>query len=168
MRLIVCQGLLLAGAKNRYGVRLLETKITDDKSQFAVVSIAELGVAQPAFDFTNQLTAFAGKPPLKRHQRVAAELINDVLFQPSIETRFLLGIVAIETLCAPSKQKKEGNSKCCQRVIQRYLNNTTADSFAKLYTKRNDFAHEGFGKGVLDREASEARQIATELLLAQI
>jgi hypothetical protein len=34
--------------------------------------------------------------------------------------------------------------------------------------KRNDFMHEGKGKGVLDNEAAAARQIAAHLLLAQV
>ena len=99
---------------------------------------------------------------------MAAELINDVSFQQSSETRFLLGIIAIETLSAPYKKAKEKNSARCQRVIRQFLDDARAVKFAPLYKKRNDFAHEEIGKGILDQEAADARQIAADLLLAQL
>jgi hypothetical protein len=163
------QALLLAGAKNVRGVKLYDVEIVEESTPLVLFSRPDLSIAQPPDLFARQLTDFVRKPPLKTHERVAAELINDISFQPSSETRFLLGIVAIETLCIPYRRKGEKNSQRCKRVIRRFLKNKTrAGDFAKLYKKRNDFVHEGGGKGALDNEAAEARQIATDLLLAHI
>jgi hypothetical protein len=162
------QALLLAGAKNVRGVSLEEVEVAQDSDLLIMGTKPGFAISQAPSPFTEQLTAFFGKPPLKKHEKVAAELINDVSFHKSPETRFLLGIISIETLCAPHKKKGEKNSQRCQRIIRQFLNKSTADSFATLYRKRNDFAHEGKGRGVLDNEAAEARQIAADLLLAQV
>lgn len=147
---------------------LEEIEVAPDNALLVLGTRPGLSIGQPPSSFTNQLTAFFGKAPLKKHEKVAAELINDVSFHQSPETRFLLGIIAIETLSAPYKKTGEKNSQRCQRVIRQFLDDARADKFASLYRKRNDFAHEGIGKGVLDQEAAEARQIAADLLLAQV
>ena len=161
----LCQSLLMAAAKHNYGASVQDVEIVESTALLVLATRPSLSIIQPPSDFANQLTAFVGKPPLKRQQRVAAELITDALFQPSHETRFLMGIIAVETLCAPYKKNNEGNSKRCQRVIRKFLDDNRASNFAKLYEKRNDFAHEGRRKGALANEAVEARQIATDLLL---
>jgi hypothetical protein len=164
----LCQALLLLGAKKGQGVSFDNVEVGPDSTRLILGTIPEFSVAQSATAFANELAAFMGQSRLKKHERVAAELINDVSFHRSSETRFLLSIIAIETLCAPHKKRGERNSQRCQRIIEQRLDKAAADRFAGLYKKRNNFAHEGEGWGVLDNEATEAGQIATRLLLAHI
>jgi hypothetical protein len=163
------QALLLAGAQNVHGVNYVQVEIVPDSAPVFVGGDISVSEGQSANLFAKCLAHFVGKNQLTKHQRVAAELINDFSFQPSSDTRFILSIVAVETLCSPfPKKKDEKNSQHCQRIIRKFLDTGTAARFVPLYRKRNDFVHEGKRKGALDNEAAEARQIATDLLLAQV
>jgi hypothetical protein len=174
------QALLLAGAQNVHGVNDVQVKIVPDSAAVVLGGDVSVSEGQSADLFAKRLAHFAGKNRLTKHQRVAAELINDFSFQSSSDTRFILSIVAVETLCSPfgrkkfpkendpTKKRDETNSEHCQRIIRKFLDTGTAARFAPLYKKRNDFVHEGKGKGALQNEAAKARQIATDLLLAQV
>jgi hypothetical protein len=76
----LCQALLLAGAKDVRGVSLRDIEIAQDSTPLVLGSIPGFSIAQPPVSFANRLTSFVSKRPLKKHERVAAELINDISF----------------------------------------------------------------------------------------
>ena len=232
--------LLLVGAKAGYGVDLTQGQmafseeliaghfqkhgehLTPDNGGVTIYEepaffmrfTAQATVSEDVVSFENHLGQIGSlKLPMTERQRIAAELVNDTYFEPSLNAVFVLSITAVEALC-PEKipsaffqsavavivalvkgarrlaalfrledrvrdldeliSKLEGLQKRGS-VRQGYMtklhalfDRKRAREFDELYARRSGFVHNGIGRGSFVEDAPRARQIATELLFADI
>jgi hypothetical protein len=151
--------------------------------------------------------------PMTERQRIAAELINDTYFEPSLNAAFVLSITAVEALCSekpPSAffqsavsvilalvkaahrlsalfhfedrgadlddltlklkglQKRGSVRQGYMTKLRTLFDHKRAKEFDDLYKRRSSFVHNGLGRGSFAVDAPCARQIAIELLFADI
>jgi hypothetical protein len=232
--------LLLVGAKAGYGVDLTqghvafsdelktthflkhgENLIPDnggvtiyEEPAFFMRFAAQGTVSEDVVSFDNHLGQIGSlNLPMTERQRIAAELINDTYFEPSLNAVFVLSITAVEALC-PEKipsaffqsavsvlvallkaahrlaalfqlesrcadlddlisklnglQKRGSVRQGYMTKLRALFDRKRAKEFDNLYNLRSSFVHNGLGRGKFVGDGPRARQIATELLFADI